>query len=199
MVQVVAGQSTGTGFIISASGEVLTNAHVVGNARTVRVRLSGESTARAAEVKGTYPNGDVALLQITDAADLPVAQLGSVDRVEVGDDAVAIGFALGLTGQPTVTRGIVSAKDRSLEQLSGLIQTDAPINRGNSGGPLANAAGEVIGMNTLSIGAGGNSVENLGFAIPIDDAVAIRERPTAGKGAREHGLPRRLDERVSNG
>jgi S1-C subfamily serine protease len=181
VTQVVAGRSTGTGFIISADGEVLTNAHVVGNARQVRVRLSGESAARTAAVIGTYAEGDVALLKINNAGGLPIAKLGAADNVEVGDDVVAIGFALGLTGEPTVTRGIVSAKDRSLEQLSGLIQTDAPINRGNSGGPLVNEAGEVIGLNTLSFGAGGLSVENLGFAIPIDDAVAIANDLRVGK------------------
>lgn len=180
VVQVVAGEST-TGFVVSADGEVLTNSHVVSGQRSVRVRLSGEATARSARIIGDYPEGDVALLKIDDANDLPTGTQGSVGGVRVGDDVIAIGFALGLSGEPTVTRGIVSAKDRSLEQLTGLIQTDTPINRGNSGGPLVNGRGEIIGINTLSIGAGVARVENLGFAIPIDDAVAIAAELRSGR------------------
>jgi S1-C subfamily serine protease len=105
--------------------------------------------------------------------------------VAVGDDVVAIGNALALEGSPTVTRGIVSALDRSIDtssgQLTGLIQTDASISSGNSGGPLANAAGEVIGVNTAAAASSqGTTAENVGFAISIDKAMTVVEQLRAG-------------------
>lgn len=175
------GMAEGTGFFIAADGELLTNAHVVNGATQVKVRLAGETTARAATVVGADTNADVALLKVTGLTDAPVAKLGTIKSTKVGDPVVAIGFALGLQGDPTVTSGIVSATDRSLEQLTGLIQTDAAINHGNSGGPLANAAGEVIGINTASIGADpSSSAQNIGFAITIDDALTIADQLRSG-------------------
>jgi putative serine protease PepD len=175
------GTAAGTGVILSADGEVLTNAHVVDGATTVRVTLAGASQARNAEVVGTDPTADLALLRINGASGLPAADLGSSASVAVGDDVVAIGNALALRGGPTVTRGIVSALDRSLdtdtETITGLIQTDASISSGNSGGPLVNAAGQVIGINTaVATSGGGTSAENIGFAIAIDQALPVVER-----------------------
>ena len=171
----------GTGVILTSDGEVLTNAHVVDGARTVRVTLAGESRARTADVVGTNPAADLALLRIPGAEGLPTADLGSSADVAVGDDVVAIGNALALRGGPTVTRGIVSALDRSLDTdngtMTGLIQTDASISSGNSGGPLVNALGQVIGINTAVASSGrGSAAENIGFAIAIDKALPVMEQ-----------------------
>ena len=176
------GTGAGTGVILSSTGEILTNAHVVNGATTVRVTLAGESQSRTAEVVGTDPSADLALLTIPGAKDLPTAELGTSADVAVGDDVVAIGNALALRGGPTVTRGIVSALDRSLEAdsgntITGLIQTDASISSGNSGGPLVNAFGQVIGINTAVASSGrGSAAENIGFAIAIDQAMPVLDR-----------------------
>src|SRR5207244_2517922 len=124
---------------------------------------------------------DVALIHIENASNLAVAELGKSSDVQVGDDVVAIGNALGLNGDPTVTRGIVSGLGRALGSLTGLIQTDAAINPGNSGGPLVNGAGQVIGINT-AIATEANA-QNIGFAIPIDTAASIADRLRTGKPA----------------
>ena len=186
VVQVTApsrtGTSVGTGFVISTSGEILTNAHVVEGATSVRVRLPGESTARTVRVVGADTTADVALLQLDGAINLTAALLGSVDDVHVGDPVVAIGYALGLRGDPTVTTGIVSATDRALGDLTGLVQTDAAINPGNSGGPLVDANGKVIAINTAKLDSSGDGrgADGLGFAITIDDAVSIANRLRGG-------------------
>ena len=170
---------TGSGVLLSADGEVLTNAHVVEGSSALRVTLNGESQSRPAVLVGADEGHDLALLRITGAEGLPVAKLGRSADLQVGDDVVAIGNALGLRGAPTVTRGIVSALDRTLDNLTGLIQTDAAINPGNSGGPLVNAAGQVVGINTAISGAG----QNIGFAIPIDQALPIIDRLRTGASA----------------
>jgi putative serine protease PepD len=164
--------------VISADGEVLTNAHVVEGATDIRVTLLGQSQSRAATLVGADSFNDIALLRITGASGLATADLGSSAAVKVGDDVVAVGNALGLRGDPTVTRGIVSALNRSLDTLTGMIQTDAAINPGNSGGPLANSRGQVIGINTAVAGRGG---QNIGFAIPIDYARTVLERLRSGQ------------------
>ncbi len=179
------GVGSGTGVILTAGGEVLTNAHVVDGASTIRVTLAGEAQARDAEVLGVDTSADLALLQIRNASGLPTARLGDSSAVQVGDDVVAIGNALALRGGPTVTRGIVSALDRSLDTdtgtMTGLIQTDASISSGNSGGPLVNAYGEVIGINT-AVATGGRTAaaENIGFAIAMDRALPVVERLRGG-------------------
>jgi putative serine protease PepD len=180
--QTRAGVSTGSGFIISSDGEILTNAHVVEGATTVRVRLPGESQARTVQVIGADADADVALLKLEGAADVKAANLGTMDDVSVGDPVVAIGYALGLRGDPTVTTGIVSATDRTLGDLTGLVQTDAAINPGNSGGPLVDAQGRVIGINTAKLDSSGDgrNADGLGFAITIDDAVSIANRLRGG-------------------
>ena len=176
------GMGAGTGVILTADGEVLTNNHVVEGASTIEVTLDGERAPRQADLVGAEPDADLALLKIRDAEGLPTAQLGSSSAAKVGDDVVAIGNALALPGGPTVTEGIISAKDRTLTEagLDGLIQTDAAINRGNSGGPLVNAAGEVIGINTAVIRGGGSAAEGIGLAIAIDTAKPIIEALRAG-------------------
>jgi S1-C subfamily serine protease len=173
------GSGAGTGVVITADGEVLTNAHVVRGANTVRVRLEGEAQSREATIVGSDGVNDLALLKIRDASALPTAELGDSASVKVGDDVVAIGNALGLQGEPTVTRGIVSATDRTLDTLTGLIQHDAAINPGNSGGPLLNRSGQVIAINTATAGQG----TGIGFAIPVDHAKTVIERLRRGETA----------------
>jgi putative serine protease PepD len=173
------GQGAGTGIILSADGEVLTNAHVVADAESITVTLAGETTPRQAELIGADAARDIALLQIVGASGLTPAPMGDSDATQVGDDVVAIGNALALEGGKTVTEGIVSAVGRSIQlpdggSLDNLMQTDAAISSGSSGGPLVNAAGEVIGVTSAGAsGDGTTSVENIGFAIPIDDALDI--------------------------
>jgi S1-C subfamily serine protease len=172
-------EGAGTGMVVSPDGEVLTNAHVVAGAQSIEVTLVGETEPRPADLVGADTASDVALLKIRGASDLPVVQLGDSSALKVGDSVVAIGNALGLPGRPTVTSGIVSALDRSIETLDGLIQTDAAINPGNSGGPLANAHGEVVGVNTAVIRG---NVEGIGFAIAINRVKIIVEAIRDGDG-----------------
>ena len=171
------GRGAGTGVILTEDGEVLTNNHVIEGATTIEVTVNGESTPRQADLIGTEPSADLALIKIRGASGLTKAELGSSAGARVGDDVVAIGNALALPGGPTVTEGIISAKDRTLAEagLDGLIQTDAAINQGNSGGPLVNAAGEVIGINTAVIRGGMSEAEGIGLAIAIDTAKPIIE------------------------
>ena len=168
------GTATGSGFVIDEDGHVLTNSHVVAGASEILVTLGDSDTAYPAEVVGTDPATDLALLR-ADAAEgqLHPLPLGNSTRVEVGDPVVAIGNPFGL--DRTVTSGIVSALQRQIEapngfSISNVIQTDAPINPGNSGGPLIDPAGEVIGVNSQIETAGGGGNVGIGFAIPINTA-----------------------------
>lgn len=175
--------SAGTGFIISADGIVLTNRHVIPNGTSrVSVTLSDGTELEDVEVIGRTNNSDpldIAFLKIKDAKgkQLKAAQLGESAQTEVGSRVIAIGNALGQF-QNTVTTGVLSGYGRSLEAyseggpeaLQNLFQTDAAINQGNSGGPLVDIHGQVIGVNT-AVAAGG--AENIGFAIPIDDVKGI--------------------------
>jgi S1-C subfamily serine protease len=176
--------SAGSGVVISKDGLVLTNAHVVAGSTQIEVTFSDSVKAKATVV-GTSASHDIALLQVA-RNDLTPAKLGSSDNIQVGDDVVAIGNALNLGGDLTVTRGIVSAKDRTISAgentLEHLIQTDAAINHGNSGGPLVNASGEVIGINT----AGFEQAQNVGFAISIDSVKDLIEELKRGGGT---GVP----------
>ncbi len=171
-------QSAGTGMIISSNGLVLTNNHVIANATSIQATLYNQSNPHPVKVIGTDPAHDVALLQIEGLSNLPTVSFGSSKQLQVGDPVVAIGNALALQGQPTVTDGIVSALHRgistSTENLSDMIQTDAPINPGNSGGPLVDAAGQVVGMNTAIIAStGSESTQGLGFAEAIDSVLPV--------------------------
>ena len=180
------GESSGSGFIVTPQGHIVTNAHVVEAATTVAVRLFGGELLPA-EAMAVDPERDLAILKV-ERDELPTVRLGSTDGVEVGDEVIAIGNALDIIGEPTVTSGIVSGLDRYLEfpdgkRLVRLIQTDAAINPGNSGGPLVNAAGEVIGVNT-AIQAASSSIrgiaEGIGYAISIDHARPIIDQLLEG-------------------
>jgi len=172
-------EDQGTGMIITSNGEVVTNNHVISGATTITVTLFGSLKALPATLVDTDPTNDIALLQITNASNLPTVGYGDSDNVQVGDAVVAIGNALGLSaGTPTVTQGIISAKGRTVqasgsagavtETLTNMFQTDAAINPGNSGGPLVDSSGKVIGMNTAvaSSADGTSQAQNIGFAIP---------------------------------
>jgi S1-C subfamily serine protease len=167
------GVATGSGFVIDEEGHLLTNNHVVEGAEKVTVKLSDSDETYEAEVVGTDPGMDLALLKVdAPAKDLHPLHLGRSSDLEVGDPVVAIGNPFGL--ERTVTSGIVSALQRQIQapngfSISHVIQTDAAINPGNSGGPLINAAGEVIGINSqIATGGGGGGNVGIGFAIPID-------------------------------
>jgi putative serine protease PepD len=182
------GSAAGTGIVLTSDGQVLTNAHVISGATTVHVTLSGETQARAATIVATDTQADLALLRITGASGLTTAQLGDPAAVQVGDQVVAIGNALALPGQPTVTTGIVSALGRTVqaqgETLTGTIQTDAAISSGNSGGPLVNAAGQVIGVTTIvATGDQTTSAQNIGFAIPVNQIATVLQRLRSGQAA----------------
>ena len=173
------GVSLGTGVIISEGGEILTNAHVVDGAREIRVRLAGESEPREATLLAADIGNDLALLRMAGDG-FEAATFADPDSVRIGDDVLAVGFALGLDGDPSVTLGIVSALDRAVGQgdvfLDGLIQTDAAISSGNSGGPLVNAAGEVVGINTaVARDTAVFTATNVGFAISAKEALPIIE------------------------
>jgi serine protease Do len=154
----------GSGFIISEDGYILTNNHMVEDAKKVKVELA-EGQKYDAQIIGTDPESDIALIKI-EAKNLPYLELADSDELEVGEWVLAIGNPLSLSH--TVTAGIVSAKGRSvgLANFESFIQTDAAINRGNSGGPLLNLDGKVVGINTAIVGATGNI--GIGFAIPIN-------------------------------
>jgi serine protease Do len=166
----VPSQGVGTGVILDEEGHIVTNHHVlaVGNrlGNRITVTLDDQRTFTA-QVVGTDPPTDLAVLSIP-ADGLTPATLGRAADLPVGADVVAIGQALGLEGDPTVTRGVVSAKGRVIEEetytINDAIQTDASINPGNSGGPLVNSYGEVVGINTAII----QGAQNIGFAISID-------------------------------
>ncbi len=178
-------EGSGTGMVLTPDGDVLTNAHVVAGATSIKVKLGTSDRTYDATVVGTDPTSDVALLRIQGARELPTVTLGRSDDLQVGDQVVAIGHALALPGGPTVTTGIVSALDRTIgdgsERLENLIQTDAAINPGNSGGPLVNANGEVVGMNTAVIQRAGRAeAQNIGFAIASDTIRPIVEELRTG-------------------
>jgi S1-C subfamily serine protease len=169
------GIATGSGFVIDPEGHILTNNHVVEGATRITVKLGSSNATHTAEVVGTDPSSDIALLKVEAPADqLHPLALGDSSKVRVGDPVVAIGNPFGL--DRTVTSGIVSALQRQIQAPSGfsinhVIQTDAAINPGNSGGPLIDSAGEVIGINSqIETGGGGNGNVGIGFAIPINTA-----------------------------
>jgi S1-C subfamily serine protease len=171
------GTATGSGFVIDTDGHVLTNNHVVSRAQTIRVKLGGGSTSYDAKVVGTDPATDLALLKIdAPSSDLHPLALGDSSSVQVGDPTIAIGNPFGL--ERTLTTGVVSALQRRLTAPSGftiddVIQTDAALNPGNSCGPLLDARGRVIGINSqiATGGAGGNV--GIGFAVPVNTAKAV--------------------------
>jgi putative serine protease PepD len=174
-------KAAGTGMIIDSAGLILTNAHVVESANSIQVTLYDGSQLDA-DLVGRSSEDDVALIKARNAKGLEPVKFGSSKDLQVGDDVVAVGNALDLGSTPTVTTGIVSALDREIEadngeHLQNLIQTDAAINHGNSGGPLVNAKGEVVGINT-AVAEG----QNIGFAISIDSVRTLIEKLRNGGG-----------------
>ena len=166
------GMGVGTGVILDTKGNILTNNHVIAGAQRITVTLSNGDTYPA-ELVGGDVTTDLAVVRIRADGLIP-ARLGNSSELQVGEDVIAIGHALGLPGGPTVSKGVVSALSRTLltgpqSTMVDLIQTDASINPGNSGGPLLNTRAEVIGINT----AGFQGSQGIGFAINIDDAKVI--------------------------
>lgn len=167
------GQNVGSGVIFDKKGYIVTNNHVVGNNRQVNVALS-DGQVVTGKVIGTDSVTDLAVVKIPGSDKLPVAEFGNSDSLQPGENAVAIGNPLGLEFRGTVTVGVISALNRTLddvEQQIKLIQTDAAINPGNSGGALCTADGKVIGINSAKIAKAG--VEGMGFAIPINQVKVI--------------------------
>lgn len=188
-----AGRSTGTGVVITSDGEILTNSHVVEGSDDVSVLFGDSIDPIPAEVLAADPGNDLALLKI-DLDGLTPAVFADPESISIGDEVVAVGFALDLDGGPTVTRGIVSALNRTIANadgaLDGLIQTDAAISSGNSGGPLLNSSGEVVGINTAVFQSSMNTAaNNVGFAISVGEALPVIEtlRGLAGGDSRVEG------------
>ncbi|MEN9803840.1 MAG: hypothetical protein RIS41_687 [Actinomycetota bacterium] len=171
------GRSTGTGVVITSDGEILTNSHVIEESDEVFVLFGDSIDPIPAEVMAADPGNDLALLKV-DLDGLTPAVFADPESISIGDEVVAVGFALDLDGGPTVTRGIVSALNRTIANsdgaLDGLIQTDAAISSGNSGGPLLNASGEVVGINTAVFQSSMNTAaNNVGFAISVGEALPV--------------------------
>ncbi len=187
-LEIYPSKDQGSGFLISEDGKILTNNHVVANERQLEVTLSDQSKYKATLLSRDESN-DLALLQIAPRKKLPLLRLGDSEGLQVGQKVLAIGNPFGLDG--TLTTGVVSSLGRAIrgendQRLEGLIQTDAAINMGNSGGPLLNSAGDVIGINTAILGPNGGNI-GIGFAMPInraklmlDDFQAGRKRPRLG-------------------
>ena len=189
----------GSGYIISPDGYIVTNDHVAGNAAQIKVTLTNGHTFDA-KLIGTDHVSDIALLKI-EGKDLPYLDLGNSDDIIIGEWVIALGNPFGLfeiNDQPTVTVGVVSARGMNLEPLNdryylNMIQTDAAINGGNSGGPLVNSLGQVIGMNTLIFTAGSQGSIGLGFAIPINKVKKIvTELKSKGKIDRDFEIGMRI-------
>ncbi len=176
VVLIRTGNGLGSGVVLDRSGNIVTNAHVAGNATKFGVQVAGDTAPRSARLVGTYPPDDLAVIRADNPAGLQPARFGDSGKVQAGDVVLAIGNPLGLSG--SVTQGIISATDRAVTEpaaegspaatLPGAIQTSAPINPGNSGGALVSASGQVIGIPTLAAGSpqGGGQAQGIGFAIP---------------------------------
>jgi S1-C subfamily serine protease len=178
------GEAAGTGMVLTSSGEVLTNNHVIDGATDIRVQIGGTGASHAANVLGYDVADDVALLQIQGVSGLKAVTAGQVSQLSVGDPVVALGNALGQGGTPATATGTITGLDQTItatddngsnpETLNGMIEVDAPIQPGDSGGPLANADGAVIGMDSAGSSNGQFSqAATDAYAIPIDHALAI--------------------------
>ena len=193
----------GTGMVLNSNGLVLTNNHVINGANTVKATLVGSGKSYTARVIGYDATHDVALLQLEGASGLKTVWVGNSSQVSVGTPVLAIGNAGGQGGSPTVAPGIINATNRTImagdqgssttETLHGMLQTSAQIQPGDSGGPLANAAGRVIGMDTAASSSSSqpSSSSVMGYAIPINTALSIASNIAAGHGSStiQIGLP----------
>ena len=181
-------EAAGTGVVLTSNGEILTNNHVVGGATKITVTVVSTSRSYPATVVGTDAGDDVAVLQLSGASGLDTAKLSS-DQVSVGDEVTAVGNAGGTGGTPTAAEGTVTALGQSItaageggsdpEQLTGMIQVDADIQAGDSGGPLYASDGKVVGIDTAA--SSGQTAATAGFAIPIEKAVSIADRIQSGE------------------
>ena len=187
------GRATGTGVVITSDGDILTNDHVVDGADNVSVLFAGDTEPTPATVLAVDVGNDLALIHV-DKTGLTPAVFADPSSIDIGDEVVAVGFALDLDGGPTVTRGIVSALNRTIVSgdgaLDGLIQTDTAISSGNSGGPLVNTRGQVIGINTAVFQSSGEvAANNVGFSISVAEALPVIEelRAQANGQARTEG------------
>ena len=187
------GRATGTGVVITSDGDILTNDHVVDGADQVSVLFAGDTEPSLATVLAVDVGNDLALLHV-DKTGLTPAVFADPSSIDIGDEVVAVGFALDLDGGPTVTRGIVSALNRTIVSgdgaLDGLIQTDTAISSGNSGGPLVNTRGQVIGINTAVFQSSSEvAANNVGFSISVAEALPVIEelRAQANGQARTEG------------
>jgi S1-C subfamily serine protease len=185
------GQAAGTGMILTSSGEVLTNNHVVDGATSINVTIAGHSGTYAATVIGVDPSADVALIQLQGVSGLPTVTLADSSTLKVGDPVVALGNALGQGGTPSETAGNVTALDQSIaagagggnsEQLSGMIQMNAQISPGDSGGAVVNSSGQVVGMITAGASQGYSSTAptTVGFAVPASTARSVVDQIVSG-------------------
>jgi len=187
--------AAGTGIVLSSSGEVLTNNHVINGATAISVRDIANGKAYSATVVGYDITNDVAVLQLHDASGLQTASIGNSSNVSVGETVVGVGNAGGIGGTPSATGGTVTALNQSItatdqgngssEQLTDLIETNAAIQPGDSGGSLVNSSGQVIAIDTagsagLSFQSGGESAGNRGYAIPINEATSVANEIESG-------------------
>ncbi|PZG18190.1 peptidase S1 [Micromonospora craterilacus] len=194
VVSITTGSGEGSGVVLSADGYVLTNNHVVAGGGDTVLVIFADGTKAQAQVVGTDPKTDLAVLKASGVSDLKAATFGDSDAMQVGDQVLALGSPLGLQG--SVTAGILSARDRTIQagsgqqlpgqavsSISGLLQTDAPINPGNSGGALVNTRGEVIGINTAIATSGQGNTGNIGvgFAIPSNKAKDVADKLQRGE------------------
>jgi S1-C subfamily serine protease len=192
------GEVAGTGMIITSSGLVLTNNHVIDNTVNITAQIDGTGTTYKISVIGYDASDDVALVQLVGASGLATVPIGDSDKVNIGDSLTVIGNALGKGGTPAVVTGIVSQLDQQItasdesgdtESLTGMLQLQADIEPGDSGGPEINAAGQVIGMTTAGSTSGNPNQETgatTGFAIPINKAMQIVAEIRAGSGPNVH-------------
>jgi len=197
VVLISTGEGLGSGVVLDRSGNIVTNAHVTGNATTFKVQIPGDPVPRDATLVGSYPPDDLAVIRVSDPAGLEPARFGDSAAAQAGDVVLAVGNPLGLSG--SVTSGIISATGRVVAEpasagtqgatLPDAIQTSAPINPGNSGGALVTTSAEVIGIPTLTAGGtqGGTQVQGIGFAIPSNLARDIAQQIiTSGKVTNSH-------------
>jgi S1-C subfamily serine protease len=185
------GAAAGTGIVLTASGEVLTNNHVIRGASTIKVVVPQTRKTYAARVVGYDVGDDVAVLQLQHASGLPTVTIGSSAALKVGQSVTAVGNARG-TGSLTVTTGKITGLQRAItvgdeqggaERLAGLVETNAQLQPGDSGGPLLDASGRVIGIDTAASAGFSFQDANDGYAIPIDRAVTIAKQVVAGHGS----------------